>query len=202
MPLSGRPLHLETPRPTCGGSSPLGKGAVTPGVPPSRPPAREEAFGLQVLPFRCVGATMEFGARGSRPPLGGRPKPRATPVVVYSVAAAKQRRVAHIDTGRSPYYRGGRANRTTINVSLTPEFEKFVEAEVASGRYQSASEVFREGLRLLQDREEKRKAALDEVRKKVRQGLEAAKRGELFDGEEVLREILGESRKRREASAK
>jgi antitoxin ParD1/3/4 len=94
------------------------------------------------------------------------------------------------------------ANRTTINVSLTPEFEKFVEAEVASGRYQSASEVFREGLRLLQDREDKRKVAIEEVRKKVRKGLESAKRGELFDGEEVLREILGESRKRREASAK
>jgi antitoxin ParD1/3/4 len=94
------------------------------------------------------------------------------------------------------------ANRTTINISLTPEFEKFVEAEVASGRYQSASEVFREGLRLLQDREEKRKAALDEVRKNVRQGLEAAERGELFEGEEVLREILGESRKRREAPGK
>ncbi len=92
------------------------------------------------------------------------------------------------------------AQRTTINVSLTPEFEKFVEAEVASGRYQSASEVFREGLRLLQDREEKRKAALQEVRRKVRQGLDAAKRGELFDGGEVLREILGESRKRRGAS--
>jgi antitoxin ParD1/3/4 len=94
------------------------------------------------------------------------------------------------------------SNRTTINVSLTPEFEKFVEAEVASGRYQSASEVFREGLRLLQDREDKRKVAIEEVRKKVRKGLESAKRGELFDGEEVLREILGESRKRREASAK
>ncbi len=94
------------------------------------------------------------------------------------------------------------ANRSTINVSLTPEFEKFVEAEVASGRYQSASEVFREGLRLLQEREEKRKAALDEVRKKVRQGLESAKRGELFDGDEVLREILGESRRRRETRAR
>jgi len=89
------------------------------------------------------------------------------------------------------------ANRITINISLTPEFGKFVEEEVSSGRYQSASEVFREGLRLLQDREEKRKAALDEVRKKVRQGLDAAKRGELFDGESVLREILGESIKRR-----
>ena len=94
------------------------------------------------------------------------------------------------------------ANRITIHISLTPEFEKFVEAEVASGRYQSASEVFREGLRLLQDREKKRQVALEEVRKKVRQGLEAVKRGELFDGGDVLREILGESRRRRKAPKK
>jgi antitoxin ParD1/3/4 len=94
------------------------------------------------------------------------------------------------------------ANRTTINISLTPEFEKFVESQVASGRYKSASEVFRDGLRLLQEREEKRDAALDEVRRKVRQGLESAKRGELFDGEEVLREILEGSRKRRKGAAR
>jgi len=87
--------------------------------------------------------------------------------------------------------------RSTTNVSLTPELDKFVEAQLASGRYQSASEVFREGLRLLQEREEQRKAALDEVRKKVREGLDAAKRGEFFDGEAVLREILAESKKRR-----
>lgn len=83
-------------------------------------------------------------------------------------------------------------------MSLTPELDKFVEAQLATGRYQSASEVFREGLRLLQEREEQRQAALDEVRKKIREGLDAAKRGELFDGEDALREILGESKKRRE----
>jgi len=36
-----------------------------------------------------------------------------------------------------------------MNVSLTPELEKLVESKVQSGRYQSASEVIREGLRLL-----------------------------------------------------
>jgi antitoxin ParD1/3/4 len=93
------------------------------------------------------------------------------------------------------------AQRSTTNVSLTPELDKFVEAQLATGRYQSASEVFREGLRLLQEREERRKAALDEVRKKIREGLDAAKRGDLFDGEEVLRQILGESKKLRKKSA-
>lgn len=40
-----------------------------------------------------------------------------------------------------------------MNVSLTPELEAFVEHAVASGRYGSASEAVREGLRILQERE-------------------------------------------------
>jgi antitoxin ParD1/3/4 len=83
------------------------------------------------------------------------------------------------------------ASRVTLNVSLTPELEKFVETRVASGRYLSASEVVREGLRLLEQREVSRQAALDEVRRKISVGLEQAERGELFDGEEVFREVLG-----------
>jgi antitoxin ParD1/3/4 len=36
-----------------------------------------------------------------------------------------------------------------LNVSLTPELEKFVNQKVKSGMYHSASEVIRDGLRLL-----------------------------------------------------
>jgi antitoxin ParD1/3/4 len=42
------------------------------------------------------------------------------------------------------------AVRVSKNVSLTPELEAFVDGQVASGRYQTASEVVRAGLRLLQ----------------------------------------------------
>lgn len=42
-----------------------------------------------------------------------------------------------------------------MNVSLTPELEAFVEQTVKSGRYGTASEAVREGLRLLQEREAK-----------------------------------------------
>ncbi len=42
-----------------------------------------------------------------------------------------------------------------MNVSLTPELEAFVELAVKSGRYASASEAVREGLRLLEEREAK-----------------------------------------------
>jgi antitoxin ParD1/3/4 len=78
------------------------------------------------------------------------------------------------------------AIRTTMNVSLTPELEQFVDSRVASGRYQSASEVVREALRLLERQELERRAALDEVRRKIGEGLEQARRGELLDGEEVF----------------
>ena len=43
--------------------------------------------------------------------------------------------------------------RTSLNVSLTPELERFITTRVASGRYQTASEVVRAGLRLLEQSE-------------------------------------------------
>jgi antitoxin ParD1/3/4 len=46
------------------------------------------------------------------------------------------------------------ATDQTRNVSLTAELNAFILAQVASGRYQNASEVVRSGLRLLQTREE------------------------------------------------
>ena len=52
-----------------------------------------------------------------------------------------------------------------MNVSLTPRLDGFVEEQVSSGRYRSASEVIREGLRLLEDRDKQTKliqSALDE----------------------------------------
>jgi antitoxin ParD1/3/4 len=64
-----------------------------------------------------------------------------------------------------------------MNVSLTPELEKLVDQKVSSGLYQTASEVVREGLRLLKKRDDD----LEHLRRDVREGFEAIDRGEYTD---------------------
>jgi antitoxin ParD1/3/4 len=70
-----------------------------------------------------------------------------------------------------------------MNVSLTPELEELIQERVRSGRYHSASEVVREALRLLEDRDEMRRLRLDEMRKKIAAGLASLDRGEGLPGE-------------------
>lgn len=58
-----------------------------------------------------------------------------------------------------------------MNVSLTHELERFVHDRVATGRYHSASEVVREGLRLLESREQLRELQVDEMRRRLVMGV-------------------------------
>ena len=60
-----------------------------------------------------------------------------------------------------------------MNVSLTKELEQLVTAKVKTGRYLSASEVVREALRLLDERDQLYKMRLEELRKEIRKGLES-----------------------------
>jgi len=76
--------------------------------------------------------------------------------------------------------------RSSLNVSLTPKLQRFVNKRVASGRYQSASEVVRDGLRLLDEREQAHKLALRQLRNQISVGLNQAKHGELRNGEVVF----------------
>ncbi|HVS10632.1 MAG TPA: type II toxin-antitoxin system ParD family antitoxin [Planctomycetota bacterium] len=80
------------------------------------------------------------------------------------------------------------ANRESISVSFTPEQARFLADCVASGRYQSTSEVVREAVRLLEDQLAHRKAELDRARALIRQGAEQLDRGEVVDGETFFRE--------------
>jgi len=76
-----------------------------------------------------------------------------------------------------------------MNVSLTPELEQWVQDKVKSGKYSSSSEVVREGLRLLDERDRLISARLAELKAKIRVGIEELDRGEGIDGEEVFAEL-------------
>lgn len=89
----------------------------------------------------------------------------------------------------------------SMNVSLTPELEQFVHAKVKSGRYLSASEVVREALRLLEERDRLYQARLAELQKEITLGVESADRGEQFDGQTVIQELLGQNHQRSSQTA-
>lgn len=61
-----------------------------------------------------------------------------------------------------------------MNVSLTPELERVVNDKVESGMYQTASEVVREALRLLKERDDAR----EQLRADVQAGFDQLARGE------------------------
>ncbi len=68
-----------------------------------------------------------------------------------------------------------------MNVSLTSKLEKLVKQKVKSGLYKSASEVIRESLRLLAERDKLNEIRIRELRKKVAEGIEQLKRGEFTE---------------------
>ncbi|NDE89593.1 MAG: type II toxin-antitoxin system ParD family antitoxin [Alphaproteobacteria bacterium] len=57
-----------------------------------------------------------------------------------------------------------------MNVSIGKQFEEFVNSLVGDGRYASASEVIREGLRLVQEREAKLQALRETINASIERG--------------------------------
>lgn len=88
-----------------------------------------------------------------------------------------------------------------MNVSLTPELDKFVAGKVASGRYTSASEVVREALRLLEEHDRAREAQLAAFNHEIGARLASLDRGERVDPEAARQRLEQKSRERRKISA-
>ncbi|HEY9755112.1 MAG TPA: type II toxin-antitoxin system ParD family antitoxin [Oculatellaceae cyanobacterium] len=84
-----------------------------------------------------------------------------------------------------------------MNVSLSPELERLVEEKVKSGMYNSASEVIRAGLRLLQEQDELRQMRLRELQRDLKKGLDQIERGEVVEGDEVFQELRKRQPKRK-----
>jgi antitoxin ParD1/3/4 len=76
-----------------------------------------------------------------------------------------------------------------LTITVTPELEAFIRERVASGRFDTASDVVREGLKLLEVREHERAAVLGEIRGQIEVGLQQAKAGQLRDGEEFFADL-------------
>jgi len=86
-----------------------------------------------------------------------------------------------------------------MNVNLGPVLDRFVADLLHSGLYQSQSEVLREGLRLLKEREELRQARLSQLRMEIAIGSEQADRGEFVDGKQAFAEIRRRGNRRKHA---
>jgi len=65
-----------------------------------------------------------------------------------------------------------------MNVSLTPQLESFVKQKVSTGLYNSVSEVIREALRLLEEKETLKNIKLQALRADIQAGMDSLDKGE------------------------
>jgi antitoxin ParD1/3/4 len=91
-----------------------------------------------------------------------------------------------------------------MNVSLTPELEKLIQKKVDSGRYTSASEVVREALRLLEQKDRQdaeRQRALRVFQEELDWRIAELDRGEGIDAEEASARLRAHAQERRKKTA-
>ncbi len=81
-----------------------------------------------------------------------------------------------------------------VNVHLTPQLESLVAKKVKTGRYNSASEVVREALRLFEERDRIRELGVQELRRKINEGWASLERGRGLDGEGFFKALEREER--------
>ena len=67
--------------------------------------------------------------------------------------------------------------------AIGDHFEQFIKAQLESGRYSSASEVVRDALRLMEEREQLRQVQLEQLRQQIRAGIDS---GPSIPAEEVF----------------
>jgi len=73
-----------------------------------------------------------------------------------------------------------------MNINLTPQLEEMIRQKVDSGMYNSASEVVRDALRLMDEKDRLRAAKLDQLRQEIQEGLSSGP-ATAWDREEIKR---------------
>src|SRR3954454_16423693 len=79
--------------------------------------------------------------------------------------------------------------------SIGKHFEGFIEKLIESGRYATASEVIRDGLRLIEEREQSREAKLEWLRTEIQKGFDSGPARE-FDPKTLAEEVKARGRQR------
>jgi antitoxin ParD1/3/4 len=87
-----------------------------------------------------------------------------------------------------------------MNVHLGPVFDEFVADLLKTGYYQTQSEVLRDGLRLLKEREEVKQLRLAELRNEIALGSEQADKGQFVDGPAAFAKIRLRSAQRKRSN--
>ncbi len=77
-----------------------------------------------------------------------------------------------------------------MHVSLTPALEQMIQDKVDSGLYNSASEVIREALRLLHERDAYQQMRIAQLKKDIQEGLDDLEAGRVIDGETAMKKLM------------
>ena len=85
-----------------------------------------------------------------------------------------------------------------MHINLTPHLEEMVQQKVASGSYNNASEVIREALRMMEERDREREAKLVALRQAIQEGLDSGSAGPL-DMEDIIHKARAERDARQSA---
>lgn len=85
----------------------------------------------------------------------------------------------------------------TRNVHLTEHFDQFIESGITSGRFSNASEIVREGLRLLEQRQQEDQAKIEWLRAAAKEGFDAIDRGDctVLNSSEEIEQFLNDIHK-------
>ncbi|KAB8331785.1 type II toxin-antitoxin system ParD family antitoxin [Scytonema tolypothrichoides VB-61278] len=86
-----------------------------------------------------------------------------------------------------------------MNISLKPEHEQFIQAQIASGRFTNPDEVIDLAFKVLEKLDTEYIQWLEQTRQKVEVGLAQIERGEVIDSEVVIDRLREKLRKAREA---
>jgi len=88
-----------------------------------------------------------------------------------------------------------------MDISLTPEIERFICSQVESGKYGSAADVIQAGVRLLEERDRLYQGRFEQLRQAVSIGVEQLDRGERLDGRAVIEQLRQQNQTRKQVQA-